>query len=172
MDRLPGIVKRIQSWSRSGAITSTWKSIRSGCISSRWAWLPGSCISSSDAEPSRPDRSLGPRDSALRRLRAAGAALSLVGQSQRAYPHLVTSVSGRDLVIIAPDPTVFRDLLHRFEATDAQVEIRLDRRRNERRRGPGSSARAERRLHDRRLRDVTEPLRTTGWVVIPAAQRA
>jgi hypothetical protein len=81
-------------------------------------------------------------------------------------------LTDRDLVIIAPDPTVFRDLLDRFDTTDAQIEIRLDRRRAERRRDLGSVLREQRRGQDRRTRDVSEPLRTVGWVMIPADQRS
>ena len=79
----------------------------------------------------------------------------------------------RDLVIVAPVRAAFRDLLGRFDNTDEHVEICLDRRRGERRRAPASCASEEqRRRRDRRTLDVSEPLRTAGWVVIPAAQRS
>ena len=79
----------------------------------------------------------------------------------------------RDLVIVAPVRAAFRDLLQRFDNTDEHVEICLDRRRGERRLASDSSAsEVQRRRRDRRTFDVSEPLRTAGWVVIPAVQRS
>ena len=81
-------------------------------------------------------------------------------------------MAAADLVIISPDRAVFRDMLDRFDDPDEHVEIRLDRRRGERRGDPASSMNRERRGSDRRTFDVSEALRTAGWVVIPATQRS
>ena len=77
-----------------------------------------------------------------------------------------------DLVIVAPDRAAFKDLLSHFDRTDESVEICLDRRRGQRRSLPQDVARERRRRRDRRTLDVSEPLRATGWVVIPAARRS
>jgi hypothetical protein len=76
------------------------------------------------------------------------------------------------LVIVVPDRAAFRDILSHFDDADEHVEICLDRRRGERRCAQGSSISERRRRRDRRTLDVSEPLRTTGWVIIPAARRA
>ena len=78
----------------------------------------------------------------------------------------------RDLVIIAPERAAFQDVKHLLSAPEVSFEIHFNRRRGERRRGaqkgPGGG---ERRGRDRRALDVSEALQTTGWVLIPAAQR-
>jgi hypothetical protein len=84
----------------------------------------------------------------------------------------MAQLTGRDLVIVAPDRGAFRDLLHRFDDTDEHLEICLDRRRGERRRSEESSISEGRRRRERRSIDVSQPLRATGWVIIPAAQRS
>jgi hypothetical protein len=76
-----------------------------------------------------------------------------------------------DLLIIASERADFFDVVQRFRDT-ASVEVRLDRRRGERRRAPQFSTSEERRRHDRRALDVSEQLRTVGWVFIPGAQRS
>ena len=77
-----------------------------------------------------------------------------------------------NLVIVVADRAAFRDVLNHFDATDEYVDICLDRRRGERRRAQEAPATDRRRRSDRRSFDVTEPLRTAGWVVIPARQRS
>ena len=76
-----------------------------------------------------------------------------------------------DLLIIASERADFFDVVQRFRDT-ASVEVRLDRRRGERRRAPQSPTSEERRRHDRRELDVSEQLRTVGWVFIPGSQRS
>jgi hypothetical protein len=75
-----------------------------------------------------------------------------------------------DLLVIASERTDFFDVLQRFPGTSS-VEVRLDRRRGQRRREPSATVSDERRQQDRRRRDVDEELRTVGWVFIPADQR-
>ena len=78
-----------------------------------------------------------------------------------------------DLVIVTPERAAFQDLLEQLGDTDERVEIRLDRRRGERRHAQESSASEERRRReDRRRLDLSEPLRRAGWVLIPAARRS
>jgi hypothetical protein len=77
----------------------------------------------------------------------------------------------QDLVIVVPDRAAFRDVLNHFDATDESVEIHLDRRRGERRRAAESPINPGRRKRERRTLDVSESLRTAGWVIVPAAQR-
>jgi len=73
----------------------------------------------------------------------------------------------QDLLILARERVVVQG----FGGTAASVEIRLDTRRMERRRAPESSASDERRRRDRRALDVSDQLRTVGWVFISAAHR-
>jgi len=75
-----------------------------------------------------------------------------------------------DLLIVARDHIGSAAAMQRFGDIGARVEFRLDQRHGERRRPHAGSAH-ERRRRDRRERDVTERLRTAGWVLIPAAQR-
>jgi hypothetical protein len=84
----------------------------------------------------------------------------------------VAQLTVPDLVIVVPDRAAFRDILNHFDDADEHVDICLDRRRGERRHAPGSSVSERRRRRDRRTLDVSEPLQTTGWVIIPAARRA
>jgi hypothetical protein len=80
----------------------------------------------------------------------------------------------RDLIIIAPNRATFRDVEEFLGDGDVGVEIRLDRRREQRRaRTPAAEFAGEnrRRRRERRKLDVSEPLQTTGWVLIPAEQR-
>ena len=77
-----------------------------------------------------------------------------------------------DLVIVIPERAAFQDVLEQLGDTDERIEIRLDRRRGERRHAQESSASGERRRReDRRTLDLSEPLRSAGWVLIPAAAR-
>jgi hypothetical protein len=76
-------------------------------------------------------------------------------------------VADPDLLIIARE----RVVVQRFGEMAANVEIRLDTRRMERRRAPLPGANEERRRRDRRAMDVSNQLRTVGWVFIAAAQR-
>jgi hypothetical protein len=73
----------------------------------------------------------------------------------------------QDLLILARERVVVQG----FGGTAASVEIRLDSRRMERRRARESSASEERRQRDRRAFDVSDQLRTVGWVFISATHR-
>ena len=73
----------------------------------------------------------------------------------------------QDLLILARERVVVQG----FGGTAASVEIRLDTRRMERRRAPESAGSEERRQRDRRALDVSDQLRTVGWVFISAAHR-
>ena len=75
-----------------------------------------------------------------------------------------------DLLIIADPRADFFEIVQRFR-TGASIEVRLDRRRGERRRETDSQVAPERRTSERRKRDVSEQLRTVGWVFIPASER-
>jgi hypothetical protein len=77
----------------------------------------------------------------------------------------------KDLLIVARQRVAFFDVVQRFDRA-ADVEIRLDRRRMERRRAPEPGTSEERRRRDRRALDVSEQLRSVGWILIPAAQRS
>ena len=74
-----------------------------------------------------------------------------------------------DLLVIASERADFFDVLQRFPGSTS-VEVRLDRRRGERRRD-GAVVGDDRRRQDRRQRRIDEELRTVGWVFIPADQR-
>lgn len=76
-------------------------------------------------------------------------------------------VADPDLLIIARE----RVVVQRFGEMAANVEIRLDTRRTERRRAPLPGASEERRRRDRRAMDVSDQLRTAGWAFIAAGQR-
>jgi len=80
------------------------------------------------------------------------------------------AIGDQDLVIIARDRIGIHDVV-RHLGESSRVEIRLDGRRRERRRAPPSSTGEERRRSDRRALDVSEELRTAGWVFISAADR-
>ena len=78
----------------------------------------------------------------------------------------------RDLVIIAPDRATSSDVERIFGAPEGSLDIRFDRRRGERRQAdrlPASEERRQRR--DRRKLNVSERLRTVGWVLVFAEQR-
>lgn len=77
----------------------------------------------------------------------------------------------KDLLIVARQRLDFFDVVQRFDRA-TNLEIRLDGRRMERRRAPEPGASEERRRRDRRALDVSEHLRTAGWILIPGAQRA
>ena len=77
-----------------------------------------------------------------------------------------------DLLIIASARADFFDVVQRIRADSVSVEVRLDRRRGERRRAADAAPRDERRRADRRSRDVSEELERVGWVFIPAAERS
>lgn len=73
----------------------------------------------------------------------------------------------QDLLILARERVVVQG----FGGTAASVEIRLDTRRLERRRALESASSEDRRQRDRRALDVSDQLRTVGWVFISAAHR-
>jgi len=78
----------------------------------------------------------------------------------------------RDLVIIAPHQATSSEVDRIFSGPEGSFEIHFERRRGERRQADRSSAREERRQrHDRRKLDVSERLRTVGWVLVFAEQR-
>ena len=78
----------------------------------------------------------------------------------------------RDLVIIAPDRATSSDVESIFNAPEGSLEIRFDRRRGERRQADRLPAREERRQRrDRRKLNVSERMRTVGWVLVFAEQR-
>ena len=93
------------------------------------------------------------------------------GVAAHAHPGGVVELIDQDLIIIAPDRVDMRDLVDRFPDMAARYDVLIDRRWRERRSAEPASAGAERRRQDRRRLDVSERLRTNGWVVIPAAQR-
>jgi hypothetical protein len=70
-----------------------------------------------------------------------------------------------DLLIVARDRPWLYDSLSRLRAPTANVEIRFDQRRGWDRR------RTERGRADRRERDITNSLQTTGWALIRGADR-
>ena len=82
----------------------------------------------------------------------------------------------QDLLIVARDRVGIHDVLQRFGDTAANVEIRLDRRRGERRgerhHASASPGGRERRRRDRRAFDVNHQLQGDGWAFIPATQRS
>lgn len=80
------------------------------------------------------------------------------------------ALAPNDLLIIASARTDFFDVLQHFPDS-ASIEVRLDRRRGPRRRTPEILTSDERRRRDRRSLDVSEELRTVGWVFVPAAER-
>jgi hypothetical protein len=75
-----------------------------------------------------------------------------------------------DLLIIASARADFFDVLQHFPDS-VSIEVRLNRRRGQRRRTREPSTSDERRRRDRRAIDVSEELRVVGWVFIPAAER-
>jgi DNA-binding response OmpR family regulator len=79
------------------------------------------------------------------------------------------AVPDQDLLIISRDSVSGPEVLQRFGDIGARVEIRVDQRQGE---PANSSASDERRRRDRRARDVSERLRTAGWVFVPGAQRS
>jgi hypothetical protein len=79
------------------------------------------------------------------------------------------AVPDQDLLIISRDSVGVPEVVQRFGDIGARVEIRVDQRQGE---PANSSASDERRRRDRRARDVSERLRTAGWVFVPGAQRS
>ena len=95
-------------------------------------------------------------------------------EAVRAVPIPVPTI--QDLLIVARERVGIHDVLERFGAGPANVEIRLDRRRGERREGARRAAASvgvrERRRVDRRAFDVNEQLVGDGWAFIPATHRS
>jgi DNA-binding response OmpR family regulator len=81
-------------------------------------------------------------------------------------------VPDQDLLIIARESVGVPEVVQRFGDIGARVEIRVDQRHGEGWRPANSSAGDGRRRRDRRARDVSERLRTAGWVFVPGAQRS
>jgi DNA-binding response OmpR family regulator len=81
-------------------------------------------------------------------------------------------VPDQDLLIIARESVGVPEVVQRFGDIGARVEIRVDQRHGERGRPANFSAGDGRRRRDRRARDVSERLRTAGWVFVPGAQRS
>ena len=79
-----------------------------------------------------------------------------------------------DLVFVVSrtEPKQYFYLKHVF--ADESRDVVLDRRRGERRRGSFTPPRAERRHIDRRQRDITMELQSTGWSLVrrPTTYRA
>ncbi len=75
-----------------------------------------------------------------------------------------------DLLIIASAQMDFFEVLRRVPGTTS-VEVRLDRRRQQRRQTPESATRDERRRRDRRMRDVSDQLSRVGWAFVPGSER-
>ena len=78
----------------------------------------------------------------------------------------------QDLLIVSRDRVGIHDVLERFGESMGRLEVRLDRRRGQRRRARASApGRDRRRQQDRRSIDVDSQLRMNGWAFIPAAAR-
>jgi hypothetical protein len=79
---------------------------------------------------------------------------------------------GHDLLIIASTRVDFFNVVQRFPGS-ASLEVRLDRRREQRRRStaPPAASDDERRRRDRRVRAISDELRTVGWAFVPASER-
>lgn len=77
----------------------------------------------------------------------------------------------RDLLIISRDRVGIYDVLERFGRGVADVEIRLDLRRGDRRRMTRRRSPEERRRAERRAIDISLQLRSDGWAFVPAANR-
>ena len=77
----------------------------------------------------------------------------------------------QDLLLVARQRIDFYDVVQRFRTTAAGVDIRLDRRRRERRHSAQAWSGDERRHHERRALDVAGALQSVGWVFIDAADR-
>jgi hypothetical protein len=75
-----------------------------------------------------------------------------------------------DLLIIADPGADFFDVI-RQSGSQGTIEVRLDRRRGQRRGSGESPLGEERRRSDRRMRDVTAALQTVGWAIVPASER-
>ena len=75
-----------------------------------------------------------------------------------------------DLLIISDPRPGFFEIVEQ-SGTKGSVEVRLDRRRGQRRRADDGQPNEERRRGDRRTRDISEQLRTVGWALVPAAER-
>jgi hypothetical protein len=79
---------------------------------------------------------------------------------------------GHELLIIARARADFFNVVQRFPGS-ASLEVRLDRRREQRRRStaPPAASDDERRRRDRRVRAISDELRTVGWAFVPASER-
>ena len=78
---------------------------------------------------------------------------------------------GHDLLIIASARVDFFNVVQRFPGS-ASLEVRLDRRREQRRRStdPAAASDNERRRGHRRVRAISDELRTVGWAFVPASE--
>lgn len=83
----------------------------------------------------------------------------------------MSSRQARDLLVITRERSGLYDAVQRLSDFSG-VEIRIDGRRTERRRAPQASPSEERRQRERRSLEVSDQLRTDGWVFIPAADRS
>ena len=78
---------------------------------------------------------------------------------------------GHELLIIERARADFFNVVQRFPNA-ASLEVRLDRRRGQRRRSTDPAAAShERRRRDRRACDISDQLRTDGWAFVPALER-
>jgi hypothetical protein len=82
----------------------------------------------------------------------------------------------QDLLVVARDRVGIDDVLQHLGDAAANIEIRLDcrrgERRGERRRVSPSQGGLERRRADRRALDVNDQLQMEGWAFIPAIHRS
>src|SRR5919106_1162910 len=95
---------------------------------------------------------------------SSGSQVPLSGRRPRA------SRSRPDLLIVSRERPDLYDVLTRFGRSN--LEVRLDQRLGDRRRGMTQPVAPERRRAlDRRARNVTVELALLGWAIVPAAQR-
>jgi len=83
----------------------------------------------------------------------------------------MSPLQARDLLVLARERSGLYDAVQRLSDFSG-VEIRIDGRRTERRRASHASLSEERRQRDRRALQVSNQLRTDGWVFVPAADRS
>ena len=83
----------------------------------------------------------------------------------------ISSAQRKDLLIVARDRIGIRDVLERFGNAVADLDVRLDLRRGERRARRSRTIR-ERRHAERRALHVDEWLQQDGWAFVPAANRS
>ena len=83
----------------------------------------------------------------------------------------ISSAQRKDLLIVARDRIYIRDVLERFGNAVADLDIRLDLRRRERRARRSRTIR-ERRHAERRALHVDDWLRHDGWAFVSAANRS